>query len=85
MSAVPNIEAVAVIIKVDGRTTLAPIDPAGAQLFVGMIAAFQAGAPKETKLIVLPEHVVQHVEAMSVALREAITSRAPKGGAQHER
>lgn len=81
MSAAHNIEAVAVIVVVDGRHTLAPIDPAAALLFVQMIAAFQAGAPKATKLVTLPAPVVKKVEAMGEALGQAMAAARARSAA----
>lgn len=78
MSTVHNIEAIAVIVVVDGRHTLAPIDPAAAELFVGMIAAFQAGTPKETRLVALPEPVVEKVQALGAAIGQAVATARKK-------
>lgn len=39
-----NIEAISVFLKIDGRVVLAPIASKSAQLFVGMLPAFQEGS-----------------------------------------
>ena len=70
-----NIEQVAIFIRVDGRTTLAPIDPNMAEAFVGMLSAFQTGTPNETKLVVLPKHTVKQLGAMTAALAREIALR----------
>lgn len=80
-----KIEQVAIFIRVDGRTTLAPIDPQIAEAFVQMLSAFQTGSPKETKLVVLPKRIVKKLGDLTDALAQEIALReqakAQKGGA----
>lgn len=76
MSAVTNIEAVSVFVVVDGRLCLAPIPAESAPLLIGLIAPLQDGQPKETRLVVMPPSVAEHVEAAGKALGRAINQRA---------
>lgn len=63
-----NIQAIAVYIQVDDRLCLAMIDQDKADLFVGMIPAYQSGDNKAALLHFMPESVRVHVAAASMAL-----------------
>jgi hypothetical protein len=75
-----NIEAVSVYLKIDGRVLLAPIAQDKAQLFMGMLPAFQEGQPSQASVYVMPKEVADHVEAAGRALHANLTKN--KGGAQ---
>lgn len=78
-----NIEALAVYVRVDGETFLAPISPERASMFLGMISAFQSGSPEKTNLIRMPGSVAELVDAAGAELGKHIDSiKAKKVGAQ---
>lgn len=74
-----NIEAVSIYVKIDGRVVLAPIAQAKAQLFMGMLPAFQEGQPSKASVYVMPKEVADHVEAAGRAVHSVLTKK--KGGA----
>jgi hypothetical protein len=75
-----NIEAVSVYVKIDGRVVLAPIAQEKAQLFMGMLPAFQEGHPSKATVYVMPKEVADHVEAAGRALNKKLTKK--QGGTQ---
>ncbi|MDA8455291.1 hypothetical protein M4R22_11010 [Acidovorax sp. GBBC 3334] len=74
-----NIEAISVFVKIDGRVVLAPIASDSAQLFMGMLPAFQEGSPERATVYVMPSEVADHVEAAGRALGDVLKMR--KGAA----
>lgn len=76
-----NIEAISVFVKIDGRLVLAPIASDSAQLFMGMLPAFQEGRPTMATVYVMPAEVADHVEAAGRALGDVLQKRkrAPHG------
>lgn len=78
-----NIEALALYVRVGGKTFLAPISPERANIFLGMVSAFQTGAPEKTNLIAMPDSVADLVDAAGAELGRHIDSiKAKKAGAQ---
>lgn len=72
MATIKNIEGISVFVQINGEFCLAPIAAESAEIFAGMIAAFQSGASKETRLIRLPADVARHVQAAGRAIGGAI-------------
>ena len=58
-----EIQRISVFVEIDGRVCLVPIAPEKAEIFIGMLPAFQSGEQKEARLIVLSPKVVEHVTA----------------------
>lgn len=79
MPALENLEGISVFVKINGEFCLAPIAAESAETFVGMISAFQAGAPKETRLICLPADVAAHVKAAGQAIGKAVDAARATG------
>lgn len=76
----PNITKISVYIEADGKLCLAPIAAECAEMFVGMLPAFQEGSPKAAKLLLMPKDVADHVEAAGRALgQEWARLQAKKG------
>lgn len=67
-----NIEAIALYVRVGGKTFLAPIAPETSAMFLGLVSAFQPGRPEMPRLIAMPESVSDLVDAAGVALGEHI-------------
>ena len=67
-----NITGISVYIEVDGRQCFAPIKPECAELFVGMLPAFQALGDGKARMIKLPGSVWKHVRAAGSAMEKAI-------------
>lgn len=67
-----KIEAISIFLKIDCRTVLAPIAPESGELFMGMLPAFQNGSPIKPTVYVMPEEVIEHVEAAGRALRDVL-------------
>lgn len=74
-----NIEAISLFVKIDGRLVLAPIASDKAQLFMGMLSAFQEGSPEKATVYVMPAEVAEHVEAAGRKLSDVLQQR--KGAA----
>lgn len=81
MASIENLEGISVFIKINGEFCLAPIAAESAQMFVGMLSAFQTGAPKETCLIRLPADVAKHVQAAGRELGSAFDAARKQGAA----
>ena len=45
MASIENLEGISVFVKINGEFCLAPIATESAEIFIGMIAAFQSGTP----------------------------------------
>ena len=75
-----NIEAISVFLKIDGRVVLAPIASKSAQLFVGMLPAFQEGQPKQAKMYVMPPEVTVHIENAGRALGGVMEKKRDDAG-----
>lgn len=75
-----NIEALALYVRVDGNTFLAPISPDRAAMFLGMVAAFQADTPEKTRLIRMPDSVGDLVDAAGQELGRHIEAVKSKKG-----
>ena len=67
-----NIAGISVYIEVDGRQCFAPIKPECAELFIGMLPAFQALDSRKARMIEMPESVWKHVRAAGTAMEKAI-------------
>ena len=61
MNVANKIDAIAVYVVIEGKVCLAPIAEESAEVFVAMLSAFQAGQPRGTKLIHMPDSVARHV------------------------
>lgn len=71
-----NITAINVFVEIDGKQCIAIIDPQMAQMFMGMLGAYQSGQPDGAQLSILPSEVSRHV----IAARQAIADRVAKRG-----
>ena len=78
MAAIENLEGISVFVKINGEFCLAPIATESAEIFIGMIAAFQSGTPRETRLIRLPADVAKHVQAAGRAIGSAVDAARAK-------
>lgn len=76
MTTLEKVEGISVFVKIDGQFCVAPIAADSGVAFVGMLAAFQTGSPKETRLIRLPESVAEHVKAAGQALYDESRKQA---------
>lgn len=76
MNVANKIDAIAVYVVIEGKVCLAPIAEESAEVFVAMLSAFQAGSPRETKLIHMPDSVARHVHAAGLELITAINKKA---------
>lgn len=68
-----NIQGISVFVLIDGQLCLMPVAEESSMAFIAMSSAFQSGAPKETKLIKLPDSVSRHIFAASNAIQDVIT------------
>ena len=76
------ITAINVFIEVDGKQHIAPIRAEAADLFIGMLGAFQKDATKGATLIPLHDDVSKHLIATRRALLKRIN--AQRAQAQEE-
>ena len=63
-----NITGISLFIEVDGRQCFAPIKPECAEIFIGMLAAFQDSDGRAARLLQVPDSVWQHVKAAGRAM-----------------
>lgn len=69
-----TIESVAIFVRINGQTALAPIDPALAQVFVNMLHIYQTGFPNGTQLFRLPASAADPVAALTAAIMQELAS-----------
>lgn len=73
-----TITAINVFVEVDGKQHIAFIDGESANLFIGMLGAFQRGQPKNATLVPLHDDVSKHLIATRSALLKRIESQQAK-------
>lgn len=66
-----TVTAINVFVEMDGKQHIAILNPQMAQMFLGMLGAYQSGQPDGARLTVLPEDVSQHL----LAARQALADR----------
>ena len=76
-----QVTAINVFIEVDGKQCIAFIDADKAELFMGLLGAFQKDVPKRAVLTPLSPKTTQHLIETRMALLESIKeAKAKKGG-----
>ena len=63
-----NVTAINVFIEIDGKQYIAPVTAESAELFIGMLPAFQSGKQSSTQLVPLHDDIAKHLLAMRRAL-----------------
>lgn len=74
-----NVTAINVFIEIDGKHCIALIDPGKAEIFLGMLPAFQHGEKQSAELVTLPDTVTEHLLNTRRAILEHVqrTQRQP--------
>lgn len=79
-----SITAINVFVEVDGKQCIALIDPTMADMFMGMLGAYQRGQPSAANLSVLPDYATEHLFATRQAILDYVETKraqAQKGQA----
>lgn len=67
-----KVEAITVIVQIDGKVCLLPIDRDVGELFVGMVSVCQTGSPKKTKAIALTPPLVEKAREFGALLDQEV-------------
>lgn len=78
------ITAINVFVEVDGQQCLAVIDHRMADLFMGMLGAYQAGQPNGARLSKLPDSATEHLLATRRAILEHIERQRAQASASRD-
>ena len=73
-----TITAINVFVEVDGKQHIAFIDGDSAELFIGMLGAFQRGQPRNATLVPLHEDVSNQLIATRRELLKQIEAKQAK-------
>lgn len=69
------ITAINVFVEIGGMQHIAILDPRMAQIFLGMLGAYQSGQPNIARLTTLPDDVSEHLLATRRALADHIAAK----------
>lgn len=75
-----EVTAINIFVEVNGKQCIAIIDPAMANMFMGMLGAYQRGQPDVARLSTLPDSVTKHL----IATRKAILDHVERAQAQKD-
>lgn len=75
-----TITAINIFVEVDGKQCIALIDPAMANMFMGMLGAYQRDQPRQANLSVLPDSVTKHLIATRQAILDHVENAKAKKG-----